>query len=412
MEDGDTVDAISHLALDIGGSLIKMVYFSTSKEQPIDKTKKSASRDSNGMSNGSKDGRLINGRLYFIKFETSKINECLDFISSKQHHYRGYTVLLDTSAPPRADVVKSLKNGITVNLLGMGAAILGMQATVRDSWGQALTTSSNHILTRGITLEVSPVLALDVFSCKGECEHHPVTFFGACVLIGATTLSHATNFRNAREDSPFKVATPTTNSPKPKPTRGRQKRMVQNEEAPRQIAWTTEEEIALLHGKPKKSCTLVNVKWNTRTQMWSVCEVNGHFMRGERRGAGDEDYFNMTLLGYEADTRVYLGKVAARDTRHLGLVCSTTNFWKARDKAKGYMKKKWPRSSGSSSMNDDALARLMAECHDRELAIHESIQRQEDMRFYMQSYDHLTGDALTAMKALMAEIKAKYNLLY
>nr|GEZ03162.1 pantothenate kinase 1 [Tanacetum cinerariifolium] len=89
MEEGDTIDAISHLALDIGGSLIKMVYFSTSKEQPIDKTKKSTSRDSNGMSNGSKDGRLINGRLYFIKFETSKINECLDFVSSKQHHCRG-----------------------------------------------------------------------------------------------------------------------------------------------------------------------------------------------------------------------------------------------------------------------------------------------------------------------------------
>ncbi|GJZ41358.1 basic leucine zipper 23-like protein [Tanacetum coccineum] len=70
-------------------SLIKMVYFSTSKEQPIYKMKKSSSRDSNGMSNGRKDGRLINGRLYFIKFETSKINECLDFISSKQHHYRG-----------------------------------------------------------------------------------------------------------------------------------------------------------------------------------------------------------------------------------------------------------------------------------------------------------------------------------
>ncbi|GFP84604.1 protein tic 21 chloroplastic [Phtheirospermum japonicum] len=31
-----------------------------------------------------------------------------------------------SKAPPRADVVKSLKNGIVVNLLGMGAAILGI----------------------------------------------------------------------------------------------------------------------------------------------------------------------------------------------------------------------------------------------------------------------------------------------
>ncbi|KAD1852820.1 hypothetical protein E3N88_42208 [Mikania micrantha] len=38
--------------------------------------------------NSSKDHRL-SGRLYFLKFETSKINECLDFISSKQLHCRG-----------------------------------------------------------------------------------------------------------------------------------------------------------------------------------------------------------------------------------------------------------------------------------------------------------------------------------
>ncbi|XP_071690984.1 pantothenate kinase 1 [Rutidosis leptorrhynchoides] len=83
------VDEISHLALDIGGTLIKLVYFSASREQIVDKTQTNSSRDSNGVSNGSKDRRLINGKLYFIKFETSKINECLDFISSKQLHYRG-----------------------------------------------------------------------------------------------------------------------------------------------------------------------------------------------------------------------------------------------------------------------------------------------------------------------------------
>ncbi|KAM3250518.1 hypothetical protein P3S67_022935 [Capsicum chacoense] len=31
-----------------------------------------------------------------------------------------------SKAPPRADVVKILKNGIVVNLLRMGAAVLGM----------------------------------------------------------------------------------------------------------------------------------------------------------------------------------------------------------------------------------------------------------------------------------------------
>ncbi|XP_076893041.1 pantothenate kinase 1-like [Bidens hawaiensis] len=86
MDDGDTInelnssplDQISHLALDIGGSLIKMVYFSTNREKPVDKTQNSSSKDN-----------LLSGRLYFLMFETSKINECLDFISSKQLHYRG-----------------------------------------------------------------------------------------------------------------------------------------------------------------------------------------------------------------------------------------------------------------------------------------------------------------------------------
>ncbi|KAI3779407.1 hypothetical protein L2E82_09124 [Cichorium intybus] len=83
------VDEISHLALDIGGSLIKMVYFSTGSEQSTDKTQKNSSKDSHGVSGGNKHRNLLNGRLYFLKFETSKINECLDFIQSKQLRCRG-----------------------------------------------------------------------------------------------------------------------------------------------------------------------------------------------------------------------------------------------------------------------------------------------------------------------------------
>ncbi|KAK1358933.1 hypothetical protein POM88_043407 [Heracleum sosnowskyi] len=48
-----------------------------------------------------------------------------------------------SKAPPRSDVVQSLKNSIVVNLLGMGAAILGMQATEVWSMAKSLTTSRN-----------------------------------------------------------------------------------------------------------------------------------------------------------------------------------------------------------------------------------------------------------------------------
>ena len=65
-------------------------------------------------------------------------------------------------APPRSDVVQSLKNGIIVNLLGMGAAMLGMQATVGWLMAKSLTTSSNPFY-QGVSPMSSPVLALDVF---------------------------------------------------------------------------------------------------------------------------------------------------------------------------------------------------------------------------------------------------------
>lgn len=58
--------------------------------------------------------------------------------------------------------MKSLKNGIVLNLLGMGAAVLGMQATVGGLVAKALTSSAGPYY-QGISPGSSPVLALDVF---------------------------------------------------------------------------------------------------------------------------------------------------------------------------------------------------------------------------------------------------------
>ncbi|KAK9060344.1 hypothetical protein SSX86_021048 [Deinandra increscens subsp. villosa] len=74
-----------------------------------------------------------------------------------------------SKAPPRADVVKSLRNGIAVNLLGMGATILGMQATVGLLVAKALTTSANPYY-QGIPPGNSPVLALDVFLVQASAN--------------------------------------------------------------------------------------------------------------------------------------------------------------------------------------------------------------------------------------------------
>ncbi|CAN4112153.1 unnamed protein product [Withania somnifera] len=81
-----------------------------------------------------------------------------------------------SKAPPRADVVKSLKNGIVVNLLGMGAAVLGTQATVGLLVAKALTQSTNPY--QGLAPGTSPVLALDVFLVQASANTVVSHFLG------------------------------------------------------------------------------------------------------------------------------------------------------------------------------------------------------------------------------------------
>uniref|UniRef100_A0ACD5YCV6 Uncharacterized protein n=1 Tax=Avena sativa TaxID=4498 RepID=A0ACD5YCV6_AVESA len=83
-------DDISHLALDIGGSLIKLVYFSRHADQSTeDKRKLSTKKRLEIFTGARRSYPVLGGRLHFVKFETGKLNECLDFISSKQLHRGG-----------------------------------------------------------------------------------------------------------------------------------------------------------------------------------------------------------------------------------------------------------------------------------------------------------------------------------
>ncbi|PWA35202.1 hypothetical protein CTI12_AA611780 [Artemisia annua] len=69
-------------------------------------------------------------------------------------------------APPFSNVIQSLKNGICLNLLGMGAAIIGMQATLGMLVAKALTASGNPYYRSG----GSPVLALDIFLVQASAN--------------------------------------------------------------------------------------------------------------------------------------------------------------------------------------------------------------------------------------------------
>jgi hypothetical protein len=88
-------------------------------------------------------------------------------------------------APPRAQVVKNLKNGIIINLLGMGATLLGLQATVGVLVAKALTSSGTPYL-QGAPQGYSPVLALDVFLVQVSISRHiilPVSYSLAPYLL-------------------------------------------------------------------------------------------------------------------------------------------------------------------------------------------------------------------------------------
>ncbi|KAK9109308.1 hypothetical protein Sjap_017368 [Stephania japonica] len=96
-------------------------------------------------------------------------------------------------APPRAQVVQSLKNGIILNLLGMGAAVLGMQATVGLLVAKALTSSANPYY-QGISPGTSPVLALDVFLVQASANTILSHFLGlvfSLELLRSVTLPPA-----------------------------------------------------------------------------------------------------------------------------------------------------------------------------------------------------------------------------
>ncbi|GJT10413.1 hypothetical protein Tco_0857455 [Tanacetum coccineum] len=129
-----------------------------------------------------------------------------------------------------------------------------------------------------------------------------------------------------REETPVEVV--TTSPPKTKkPTRVRQKRMIQSDDASRQIAWTHEEEIALVKGwvevfensklgnsrkeagfwcavlaymksktkqYDRRTYAMVCGKWKmVRPAVVWFCGVYDNVMRrAQKSRAGDEDYVN------------------------------------------------------------------------------------------------------------------------
>ncbi|GJS87982.1 hypothetical protein Tco_0770618 [Tanacetum coccineum] len=280
----------------------------------------------------------------------------------------------------------------------------------------------------------------------------------------------------------------TKKKKKKKATRNRQKKTIQSDDAPRQTSWTTEEEMALCkgwlaisenskHGNSRKQggfwCEVLSYmesktqqyghrtydmmvgKWKkVRPSVVWFCGIYNNIMRmGPESEAGDAYYVQRAMLHYEIDTGLpFKLRHCSKWHKSTGSSSFNTESGEASinlntnvdnndedgvqeiqrpegmDKAKAAARKnKGSKSSASSSVNEDALARLIVtemgaqekeerlafldikmrevECREREL-------EQQDMRFYIQPYDHLVEDQQKAMDEITAKIKATYNLQY
>ncbi|GKD36910.1 hypothetical protein Tco_1257117 [Tanacetum coccineum] len=153
-----------------------------------------------------------------------------------------------------------------------------------------------------------------------------------------------------------------TSPPKTKkPTRARQKRTIQSDDAPRQIAWTTKEDIALVKGWVAVSEN--NKYGNAIKEHGFWCEVLKYIesktkQYGQSRGGSKrhESSGYSSFNTESGDASINLNtNVGDNDEDEVQEIRRTMG----RDKARAGGKNKWSKALGSSTINDDALVRLM-----------------------------------------------------
>lgn len=82
---------VSHVAADIGGSLAKVVYFSREVGR-----RKSGASGIEGVEDGAEAEDVRGGRLHFLRFETERIDACIEFMRELQTKQRaGWAVAKD-----------------------------------------------------------------------------------------------------------------------------------------------------------------------------------------------------------------------------------------------------------------------------------------------------------------------------
>ncbi|GJS73370.1 hypothetical protein Tco_0706211 [Tanacetum coccineum] len=184
---------------------------------------------------------------------------------------------------------------------------------------------------------------------------------------------------------------------------------------------------------------------NARRQTGFWCEVLQYIKSKTKQygrrtydmetGDGDEDYVQRAMIHYEIETGLpfklrhcweilkYRPKCPFNTKSGEASINLNTNVGdneeddvqeirrpRGRDKARAAGKNNAQEKEQREKFLE--IKRREVECREREIATQEYRQEQEDVRFYLQPYDHLTRDQRKAVDEIRAKIKAKYNLLY
>ncbi|XP_039057537.1 pantothenate kinase 2-like [Hibiscus syriacus] len=128
-------------------SLIKLVYFSRHEDQSVEYTRKKTVKERLGISNGNRRSYpVLGGWLHFVKFEISKLNECLDFISSKQLHCgRIDSHHWNSEAPANENAVIKATGGWAYKFAGLFKERLGVSIEKEDEM-DCLVAGENFLL--------------------------------------------------------------------------------------------------------------------------------------------------------------------------------------------------------------------------------------------------------------------------
>ncbi|GKA27035.1 glutathione S-transferase T3-like protein [Tanacetum coccineum] len=162
---------------------------------------------------------------------------------------------------------------------------------------------------------------------------------------------------NTYEATGEQVTTSPTKNRK-KATRNRQKRMIENDDAPRQTPWTTAEEVALAKESKTKqygrrTYDVVLGKWKTvRPFVIRFSGIYSNVMRmAQESGVGDEDYVQRAMIHYEIKTGIPF------KLRHCWEILKDRPKWQEIALPKfstGFGGSKRHKSSGSNSFNTES----------------------------------------------------------